>query len=417
MWRVLGIFAIMLGVVTPVWADVVDLLRAGLAARNRGDPGSAIHYYSQAIETGQLPPPQLAIVLNGRGVAYDLIGDPDKAIADFDAAIRLQPSYAEAHTNRGLARVKKSEYDKAIEDFTWAIQFDQRMAFLNYSNRGGAYASKRQFDEALKDYDEAIGLNPEYVGAYYGKAKVYEALGDADRAIKEYDAAIRVDQNFSDAYNNRGVLQLGRGKFDSAIADFDAVIRLAPDAVLAHSNRAYVFAIRGQFDRAFQDFDDAVKQAPFNPVVYLNRGVALLYASHADVAARDFETATRLIPLNEYAIIWLHRARVQQGQDDRRELRQNASKAQLGSWPQLLAQLYLGSLGSDVISQSTLSGDDPKAQHQRACEIEFYLGLFERERWQMDGAEKRLRAAVDTCPLGSIERLAAPAELALLSRQ
>jgi tetratricopeptide (TPR) repeat protein len=46
-------------------------------------------------------------VLNSRGVAYDIKGDPDKAITDFDAAIRIKADYGEAYINRGLAWVKK----------------------------------------------------------------------------------------------------------------------------------------------------------------------------------------------------------------------------------------------------------------------------------------------------------------------
>ena len=50
------------------------------------------------------------------GVARARKGEFDRAIADFSEAIRLDPSYAEALSNRALAYEKKGELGKAEED-------------------------------------------------------------------------------------------------------------------------------------------------------------------------------------------------------------------------------------------------------------------------------------------------------------
>jgi hypothetical protein len=50
--------------VASVHADALNLLRAGLAARVRGDFNTAIAYYTQAIDTGELTQAQRAVVLN-----------------------------------------------------------------------------------------------------------------------------------------------------------------------------------------------------------------------------------------------------------------------------------------------------------------------------------------------------------------
>ena len=61
---------------------------------------------------------------NNRGYAFLLRRDPDKAISDYDRAIRIDPKYAKAHFFRGLAYEAKSEQDKAVADYTAAIRFD-----------------------------------------------------------------------------------------------------------------------------------------------------------------------------------------------------------------------------------------------------------------------------------------------------
>jgi hypothetical protein len=69
MTRFILSLVIAIGVATSVDADVLDLLKAGLSARIRRDFEAAIDYYTQAIETGNLSPNDLAVVINSRGVA------------------------------------------------------------------------------------------------------------------------------------------------------------------------------------------------------------------------------------------------------------------------------------------------------------------------------------------------------------
>jgi tetratricopeptide (TPR) repeat protein len=52
-----------------------------------------------------------------RGYARQSQGDLDGAIADYDQAIRLEPTYGDAYFNRGLARYDKGDFDGAIADY------------------------------------------------------------------------------------------------------------------------------------------------------------------------------------------------------------------------------------------------------------------------------------------------------------
>ena len=55
-----------------------------------------------------------------RGIAYAKKSDLDKAIADYTAAIGLNPKMGVAYSNRAAAYAKKGEKAKAEEDFAQA---------------------------------------------------------------------------------------------------------------------------------------------------------------------------------------------------------------------------------------------------------------------------------------------------------
>jgi tetratricopeptide (TPR) repeat protein len=56
-----------------------------------------------------------------RGNELENQGEYDKAIADYNQALAINPKYAVAYTNRGVARYSKGDYDKAIADYTQAL--------------------------------------------------------------------------------------------------------------------------------------------------------------------------------------------------------------------------------------------------------------------------------------------------------
>jgi tetratricopeptide (TPR) repeat protein len=60
-------------------------------------------------------------------------GDYNKAIAELDQAIRIQPNFAEPYVDRGFARSNNREYDKAIADYDKAIGLDpQNLPAYNF---------------------------------------------------------------------------------------------------------------------------------------------------------------------------------------------------------------------------------------------------------------------------------------------
>jgi Tfp pilus assembly protein PilF len=168
--------------------------------------------------------------------------DYDRAISDYDQAIRLDPKQAEFYDNRGEAYVAKGDYDRAIADLDHAIRLKPDFPDP-YSYRGLAYGRKGDFDRAMADLNKAIALNPRFARGYGNRAAIHQLRADAGRAIADAEESIRLDLKDAFAYNVRGRAYFDKGQYALAIVDYEQAIRLDPLLSEARQNRERAQAV------------------------------------------------------------------------------------------------------------------------------------------------------------------------------
>jgi tetratricopeptide (TPR) repeat protein len=93
-----------------------------------------------------------------RGLQYGRTGNTADAIKDFDRALQLRPTYADAFNNRGIANAMIGNYDASFADFAKAIQTKPDYADA-YFNRGIAHRNKGNTKEACADFSKAASMN------------------------------------------------------------------------------------------------------------------------------------------------------------------------------------------------------------------------------------------------------------------
>jgi tetratricopeptide (TPR) repeat protein len=256
-----------------------------------GNNDKAIANYDQAVKLK----PDYAEAYYNRGIAYGSKGEYDRAIADFDQALKLRPDLAGAYCNRGIAYGTKGEYDRAIADFDQAIKLKPDYAEAYY-NRGTAYYSKGDTDRAIADYDQALKLKPDYAEAYYNRGTVYYSKGDTDRAIADYDQALKLKPDWAEAYNNRGIAYRDKGDTARAIADYEQALKLKPDWAEVYYNRGIAYGSQGEYDRAIADFDQILKLKPDLAQAYYNRGITYRDKGDTARAIADLRRYLELLP-------------------------------------------------------------------------------------------------------------------------
>ena len=251
----------------------------------------------------------------------------DKAIADFNEAIRLDPNDAvvlqqprhrlagqegirqgdrrlqRGHPTRSEVRplaslaaaspgAKKQEYDKAIADYDEAIRLDPNDALRTMTTAASPGATRRN---TTRRSPITTRLSVSIRNAHAPFSDAAKFGGSRTNMTRPWPiTAIRSDsiRTRAAAYNGRGNVRYDKKEYDKAIADYNEAIRLDANYALAHNTRAWLWATCP--DAKYRDGKKAVQSA--TTACELSEwkdpdDLDTLAAAHAE--ANDFDSAVK----------------------------------------------------------------------------------------------------------------------------
>lgn len=112
------------------------------------------------------------VAYNNRGTALTKAGQLEAALKDFERAIQLRPTFAEAYNNRGSILSDLGRYEEAMHSFAKAIETDPNLASA-YDNRGNVYTRTGKPEEGIRDYNHCLKLRPKFALCYNNRAAAY----------------------------------------------------------------------------------------------------------------------------------------------------------------------------------------------------------------------------------------------------
>ncbi len=208
-----------------------------------------LHVHEQPVR--ELDP----VTYNRRGAYWLMKGAPDRAIVDFNSALKLNPHKAHAYNNRGATWHKKGAFDKAIADYNLALKLNPPDA-IAYSNRGTTWLETGTFTKAIADYHNALELKPNNANAYYNRENSWRKKGDYDQAIADYDKTIKKNPRNHNALNNFAWLLATC--FDASYRDGAKAVGLAQKALAIRPKDNYLDTLAAAYAEVAK-FEDAIK--------------------------------------------------------------------------------------------------------------------------------------------------------------
>ena len=334
-------------------SEAADTLQAVL----KNDPDNAVAHYQQ-------------------GLAYDQLGNTNRAEAEWREAVRLRPDIVEAH--RALAGVAVGKNDASA----LAQEADQIIALQpaapdGYLLRGIADIDGKQYATAGDYIHRALEKEPDYPAAYVQLGNLHMAQSQYAEAQKAYEQALDQNPNSSEALGGVLNVDLVEKQPDRAIATAEAQLAKYPKNVGFHIILAQLLmeqkkdlagaeqelhlasdldkkngealvklgmvqSARGNIDQALETYLEGSKTNPKEMVFYLLAGNIYENKQDWDRAKQQYQKALEVQPENPLASNNLAYVMLQQGgnvdvafamaQTARRQLPDNPNSADTLGW-------------------------------------------------------------------------------------
>jgi tetratricopeptide (TPR) repeat protein len=338
----------------------------------KSDGDDALAACTRLISSKTLRGGELAQAYLSRGLIYIRFkADWDRAIADYDEALKLNPKIAGAYTGRAAANLRKGNIDRALPDLNEGLRLDPKSPGVR--NVFGYYYNKKgDHERALTEVNEALRLYPQYLYAFSNRGEIYESKGEYNKALADFRMALSLDPDkkqiggreaaeaiarieqklaavagpdwttcsrapdredgipvctrlisakklgsadLAQAYVWRGVAYLRfKGDYDLGLADFNEGLRLDPKIVAAYAGRAASYIRKGNLDLALKDLNEGLRLNPNHAGIHAVRGIYHIAKAEYDSAVVEFNTAIRLSP--QYLYAYRHRAEAYEGKGD-----------------------------------------------------------------------------------------------------
>ena len=240
--------------------------------------------------------PKLVRPYNNVGEAYDKLGEYDKAIPEFEAALRIDPDYFFGLNNLGNIYGKKQDYARAIFYFEQALAEKPDYPPAHYNLARALHLTGKP-NESMESYRKAIRFNPYFEEAFYNLANLNLQSGLVDEAAENFRKFLQMQPNHAKARFGLGNAYAMQGKFDLALAEFQQSARLDPSFIFPAVNIANIYLKRGNIDGAIGLYNDILSRQPQIAGIHKNLGM-IFYQIKQDPekAAFHFEESLRLEP-------------------------------------------------------------------------------------------------------------------------
>lgn len=177
---------------------------ANAALCNDPIPASAIKGCTAVIDAGGEKGMPLADAYFNRGLALSQRNDHAKAIADYDAALKIRPKDSALLQSRCWSRAVLGRLSQALQDCNASLALNPKDPDT-LEIRGFTYRKMRNFERSIADYDAALELRPDAPSTLFGRGVTKQDMGVFDEGTADIKAARKMDAKVDARYTLVGV--------------------------------------------------------------------------------------------------------------------------------------------------------------------------------------------------------------------
>ena len=176
------------------------------------------------------------------GLCYAMTEWREEALASFDAAIKLNPRYVEAHLNRSIV----------LSDLGRAAEAEEALGKAHELGRVDATGFPTVIANRLANMHAELG-------------RAYREAGAAEKAIAQFRDALAMRPAFADLRLDLARTLIEVGALPDAVSELETILRGQPDWVEAMLLRGLAAYLAADYDGAKAVWERASKQHPDEP--------------------------------------------------------------------------------------------------------------------------------------------------------
>ncbi|WNZ10760.1 tetratricopeptide repeat protein [Streptomyces sp. 11x1] len=282
--------------------EAVGVWGRDLLAALAEEPDGVLPALALLLTRADLDPPVRARAHGVRGRELRWAGEYERALAEYDRAVALDPESADAYQGRGITHRRRGEYAAALADVDRADALRPGTA-QTLGVRGDILHALARYEEAVATFDRVLELDPAHGLALASRGQSRHRLGDDEGALADFDRALENDPEYLWALVHRAELHLDRDRHDEAFADLDRAVRIAPDSAWIASERGDAYRLAGRNEEAVEELGRACRLDPAHASAHASLGYALARLGRHEEARTAFDRAIELNPRYAWAMV------------------------------------------------------------------------------------------------------------------
>ena len=183
------------------------------------------------------------------GRAWDLLGQPEKAIPNFQKAVGIDPYAAGNHNALGMSLLKAGRLDESIGSFENAVRLHPYDASA-WLGMAGALVKKGDYQEAAEAFTEALRSEPNLRDAYLSLGLCQLVLGQTPDAVRTWKRGRSVEPDDADLCEALAAGLVLAGRNGEALETAEEARRLGADEASCLLTEGLAFQGLGRVEEA-----------------------------------------------------------------------------------------------------------------------------------------------------------------------